>query len=1273
MVNFFLRIYHWFDSHVAWFYTILALMVGVLVAMAMQITFQEDITNFFGTLSEEKMDVFRNVRAKDKIVVTIEGQDPDEIAACADAFEEAIAPLENEGYISSITAHVDGSVVDQCAAFVYDYLPIFLKDSDYRRLESRLTEDSVAKAVERVYRYLTSPSGMFVGDIMLRDPFGIGTPIIGNFEKFKPNFNYEIYGGRFFDSTLTTTFLFIAPTYGMGATGKNDYLVRKLEHAKQEVEAQGVQVNFIGGPVVAVYNARQIKKDTATTLSVAVLIIFLLIFFSFGNRLSIPFILIPPAFGSLFAVAMVWLIQGEMSVIAIGAGTVVLGISLSYSIHFVSHLNYSASPEDIIRELAVPLTLGCFTTVGAFAALIFTSSSLLRDLGLFSSLALVGTTLFCLTILPQFLKGFVVSEKPRLLCRIERVVGVQYDTKKWIVIPVILLTVAALFFYSDVKFDSNMANINYMPKQVVDAEARVDAVFGSENADVFVVTGGNQFNVVAHEYLTLDSLLQRCADAGEVAGFVTVSDFIVPVEEQRLRIDRWNQFWREHGLRTQDLIRKCARHYGFTESAFAPFSTLVSREYRECAYSDSVMAEVPIISELIDASAGAVALLCRMSIKEEAKPEVYEKINALGHTMVADRGYFSSLMVEATSQDFNYILWVSSLLVFFTLLLSYGRIELTLMTFLPMAVSWVIILAVMALCDIKFNIVNIILATFIFGIGDDFSIFIMDGLLQEYKNGKQLLMHHKIAIFFSAFTALAGVGVLIFAKHPALRSIAFISVLGLSVVVLISYTVQPMLFKLLVSSQIKKGGFPHTLASLLNTAFCFLYFFLGCVIVQLLMIVLMLLPMKRKRKKFIFHYSVYGFTELFMNTMITVKTIRRNHSGETFQKPAVIIANHQSFIDILLLLSTTPKIVILTNSWVWNSPFFGFIVRYADFVNTSQGYETLQEELRQRVDDGYSIAVFPEGTRSPNCEVLRFHKGAFYLAHALELDIVPIVLYGTGLMSSKKQPFYIKTGVVVSQIMPRIYRQDPAWGASYQEATKLCQQRVRQQFAALRDEFSCASSPYFRDALIKNYIYKGPVLEWYLRVKCRIDNYYDLWNRLLPRQATITDIGCGYGQMAFMLSILSPARRVVAIDYDSNKIDLAQHAFLSNRANIEFQCADMRECEYPLSDAILFNDSLHYVSAEAQHAVLSKAVAHLRPKGIIVVRDGDSSNVRKQKRIDRTELWSTKICKFNKVSQPLSFVSHRWMEDFALQNGLNIRSIPCSARLSATLYILSQK
>ncbi len=1273
MSRFFIDIYDWFQRHTKIFYTILVVVVAVCAYMASQIRLQENITNFFNDDSGRKNAIFENVKVKDKIIVMLTGENPDDIINSATIFEGELSGLIDQNLISNITSEADEETIARCTSFIYDYLPIFLTDADYQRLERGVAQESVDSAVVRAFNLLTSPSGVFVGDVVMRDPLNIGTHLLQKFEHLNPNLQYEIYNGRIFTKDLTTMLMFVEPSNGMGDTGRNDDLVSGLERAEALAEVDGVAIDCIGGPIVAVYNARQIKRDASLTLSIALVFILVVIFLSFRNKWSIPLIITPPAFGALFAMAFVWLIQGEISAIAIGAGTVVLGISLSYSIHIISHLNHVSSPKEIIEELTVPLTIGCFTTIGAFASLLFTSSALLQDMGLFSVFALIGTTIFCLVFLPQFLGKFDATSKSSVLASIERVVGYRYDGKKWIVLPILLATCVGLFYYDDVEFDDDMNHINYMPKHIADAERRSLEIFGDESKFTYVVTGGDSVDAAAKQYSEVGVLLNELHDAGVIKDVVTIDDFVISQEEQQKRITRWNEFWAQHRAATLSYVEQSAEKCGFRSGAFAQFESLLAYEFTPCAYTEADISGIPVISEWINSSANDASLLCRIALETEQKAKVYAKLDKFDSTAVIDRGYFSSKMVESTSDDFNYILWVSSMIVFLALLLSYGRIELTLLTFLPMAVSWVIILGIMALCDIKFNIVNIILATFIFGIGDDFSIFIMDGLLQEYKNGKQMLGAHKTAIFFSALTAIAGMGVLIFAEHPALKSIAVISVLGLSVVVLVSYTLQPMLFRLFVTTQTKRGGYPYTLASILNTTYCFVYFLLGCILTQIFMLLLMMLPIDRDKKKLAFHKMIYGFTRTFLNTMITVKTLRLNPYNEKYDKPAVIIANHQSFIDILLLLSTTPKLVMVTNSWVWNSPFFGWIVQYADFHHSADGYEALADNLKERVAEGYSVVVFPEGTRSADCSILRFHKGAFYLAQLLKLDILPIIIYGAGQISAKKQGFYIKTGYVATKTMKRVPYGDVSFGETYQEKSKSYRKWFIEQYAIVNDELGRVKNRYFRDAIIKNYIFKGPVLEWYMRVKCRIDGYYDLWDRLIPRNASVTDIGCGYGQMSYMLSMLAPNRRVTGIDYDSDKIDVAQHAFLRKRCNVRFICADMRSVDIPKSDAILFNDSLHYVDAESQKLILQRAVDSLNDGGMIVVRDGDISKSDSHDKIVQTEVWSTQIIRFNKTSENLTFVSSEWMHDFAKSNNMNIKVRSCDDDSSETLYILTRR
>ncbi len=124
--------------------------------------------------------------------------------------------------------------------------------------------------------------------------------------------------------------------------------------------------------------------------------------------------------------------------------------------------------------------------------------------------------------------------------------------------------------------------------------------------------------------------------------------------------------------------------------------------------------------------------------------------------------------------------------------------------------------------------------------------------------------------------------------------------------------------------------------------------------------------------------------------------------GVDFDHPQVMICNHQSHLDLMCQLIFTPNMIFLTNDWVWNNPFYGLLIRNAEYYPVAEGIDTLLPKLRSLVDRGYSIAVFPEGTRSKDGRIGRFHQGAFYIAEQLNLDVLPMYLYGTGKVLRKK-------------------------------------------------------------------------------------------------------------------------------------------------------------------------------------------------------------------------------------------------------------------------------
>ena len=213
------------------------------------------------------------------------------------------------------------------------------------------------------------------------------------------------------------------------------------------------------------------------------------------------------------------------------------------------------------------------------------------------------------------------------------------------------------------------------------------------------------------------------------------------------------------------------------------------------------------------------AELCRkldeVASKEGFSDHSFDAFYALIAAAPADEGAsLTAAIINNLSDNFNYIGWACGLIVFFFLWFSLGSIELALLSFLPMAISWVWILGIMSLLGIQFNVVNIILATFIFGQGDDYTIFMTEGCQYEYAYRRKMLSSYKHSIIISALIMFIGIGVLIIAKHPALFALAEVTIIGMFSVVLMAYLFPPLIFRWLVYHHGKERIRPLTIKNL---------------------------------------------------------------------------------------------------------------------------------------------------------------------------------------------------------------------------------------------------------------------------------------------------------------------------------------------------------------------------------------------------------------------------------------------------------------------------
>ena len=191
----------------------------------------------------------------------------------------------------------------------------------------------------------------------------------------------------------------------------------------------------------------------------------------------------------------------------------------------------------------------------------------------------------------------------------------------------------------------------------------------------------------------------------------------------------------------------------------------------------------------------------------------------------------------------------------------------------------------------------------------------------------------------------------------------------------------------------------RSLFAFIRTIYSLLFFIITSMFVMTPLIYIYLSVGKITEKK---KYNLHRIIQFMARFVLVrhgipgIKYSQSNTSNEDFSRPAVIICNHQSHLDLVPLLAVSEKIIVLTADWVWNNPVYKYAIRNAEFLPASSGVENILPQLKSLVSRGYSIAVYPEGTRSMDCSIGRFHQGAFYLAQTLDIDVLPLILYGSG-------------------------------------------------------------------------------------------------------------------------------------------------------------------------------------------------------------------------------------------------------------------------------------
>ena len=813
-----LRFYHFLHSHKWILYLSILVTTALFVVLALQCRFEENIAKLLPpTDSKLNIDLaFSDLKVKDKLFVQVIPTDRSALVAegekgvnammlseAMDRLMELTQANDHDSTILNVLYELEPDMLLDAALELIEMAPAYLDFTD-EEMDSLTSVAHLTEQIAQYIEFLDTETGQNFYDIAAYDPCGIILSKLP-FDLSSSNSNRpsSFYNNHFFAGN--TCFGFITPNLSSMDSRNSNRLLKALRSAIKEVEKEypQIEVYYHGTIVNSANNASRIRKDLFLTLGISLSVILLLLVVVLSQPSDLILLLVPIVYGALFSLGAMFVLQGGMSLMALGLGAIVMGVALSYCLHVVVHYKYAGNPEQTVREQSKPVFLGSLTTIGAFAGLVFTESALLRDFGWFAAFAMVGTTIAALVFLPHFF-GKKNKRNYKAFVFLERVNTYEPDRRRWLMIIMLLYVVTTIAFSGRYTFDNNLKNINYLAPEAIESRQIWEEHHNGGCFQQYYAAYGKTIDEALTKLETLEAETDSLRSRGLITSVTKTSLFMPSLARQKERIDHWREYFSPYVAElVWERIEKACKVNDIDAEMFEPFKEIMYGDLEPELLSEAGIIPDNVLCNLVEKVNDLYLVFEPVRLDADNLPQVNETLTALDGCIVLDPFYYTTDLVELIHTDFNKILLVSSIFVFIVLLFSFRSFVLALIAFIPMFLSWYVVLGAMAISGQPFNLINIVVSSFIFGIGVDYSIFIMDGLLAKARGANtHLLTYHKTAITISATILTVCMASLLFAVHPSMKSIGFASLVGMITTISLSYTFEPWLFRQALKSKL---------------------------------------------------------------------------------------------------------------------------------------------------------------------------------------------------------------------------------------------------------------------------------------------------------------------------------------------------------------------------------------------------------------------------------------------------------------------------------------
>ncbi len=1240
------RFYLWLVAHRRAVLAVTALVMGLAAWISSRIDLQEDILDMLprhDARVDEYRYAIRKFRQIDRayIDVGINRDDAETLGRTADA---VFARLSTNADFQRITYQIDGGGPGRSLELLTHSLPNLFTEADAHELEKKLQPLEIRDYLTVMRRKLAGPEGMVLKDVVAADPAGMSALTVAKVLPLQSGFGGEqLVDGRITSADGRHVLMLAEPKFGSSDAKASAAIVAEMLHAVAEVEQefQGVHVAITGGHRMAVDNSSIIRADATKCIAIGSAAMIVLCFISYRRRWLALLSFLPSLFGTLMSGVVLMLWQKHLSAIATGFASIAVGITVDYAIHVIYHLDDAGGSDHRVigqhlGRLVFPIGIGVITTIAAFLVMLGSPMHGYQQLGTLGAIGVVFSAAFALVVLPLLIPAAKKSGQPPLwLTRWwQKYFAWEMRNRVWLFLGVIAITVATAAGLKRLRFEGDIQKLNGISASTRHDDNLIQETWGGALGFTMVVARGETPEQALERNDLVAAALGRETN---VASVFSLSAICPAPKTQRENIARWRQFWTaERRASLRATLDKVAGELGFRADAFTKFWQLVEGE-PELLTLESFRG-TPLenaLAERVAAGTNDTAISTLVKLKERA--EAGKLRTALSDAIVLDsRGLADHIAGLARSGLRQFAVW-TGVFVAALLFLTLASVELVFMTLLPLAFGLLWTFGLMGWIGLPIDLMNSIFVIFVIGVGEDYAVFLVTSRLDEWRGLPGQTAVNSASVLISALTTIFGFGVMVLAKHPVLFSMGTTVLIGMGFAFLATLIITPLSMNLLLFKEQPRGAprWWHLLGTVwvgahLGGSQVFLYYVLR--------------PLLKIFSPRTADDTLRRATRWMARGVVKGLPMGRlefhDITPATFEPPAIVISNHQSAVDVMLIVSLPGDVRQTAKKRVFDNPALGIGCKVLGHVMVEPNDPaTTLERCRDRLASGACVHFYPEGTRSLDGFLQRFRRGAFELAVELRQDIVPVLLCDTN-TAMPRDAFWFEPYHVVVRALPRVTPRNFDYDLGATALMRHCETLMRDALQAQLDELNTPRVLHRKVARL--YRYQGEYVEQFVRWKMKLDPVFPALDAAVPRRAEVLDLGCGYGMAAHWLACCTDQRTILGVDYDESKIRVAQRS-AGEHPRVRFERQDLFDWEFPPCDAVLLLDVLHYWVPEKQQLLLAKARRALRPGGTLVLRDGARADTTGHAKVHRWERFATRW-NLNRTVEGLHFLTLAEME-----------------------------